>query len=100
MLATDAESNRVVVGTREELAIDPRPGARGDPAPPGRAGRPRRACATTRGRCACELAPVGAGDHDELELELAEPAYGVAPGQTACLLDGDLVVGRGDDRLT
>ena len=25
----------------------------------------------------------------ELGLELAEPAYGVAPGQTACLLDGD-----------
>ena len=27
-------------------------------------------------------------------LQLDEPAYGVAPGQTACLLDGDLVVGR------
>ena len=29
-----------------------------------------------------------------LELELAEPAYGVAPGQTACLMAGDLVVGQ------
>ena len=27
-------------------------------------------------------------------LELAEPAYGVAPGQTACLMDGELVVGH------
>jgi tRNA-specific 2-thiouridylase len=37
---------------------------------------------------------VDAGEHDALELELDEPAYGVAPGQTACLLAGDLVVGR------
>ena len=32
---------------------------------------------------------------DDLVVRLAEPAYGVAPGQTACLLDGDLVVGHG-----
>ena len=41
--------------------------------------------------CALE-AP--AGQHPELWLELEEAAYGVAPGQTACLLDGDLVVGH------
>ena len=35
-----------------------------------------------------------AGRHAELWLELAEPAYGVAPGQTACLMDGDFVVGH------
>jgi tRNA-specific 2-thiouridylase len=35
-----------------------------------------------------------AGRHPELWLELAEPAYGVAPGQTACLMDGDFVVGH------
>jgi tRNA-specific 2-thiouridylase len=35
-----------------------------------------------------------AGRHDELWLELAEPAYGVAPGQTACLMDGAMVVGH------
>ena len=29
-----------------------------------------------------------------LWLELAEPAYGVAPGQTACLMDGAMVVGH------
>jgi tRNA-specific 2-thiouridylase len=44
---------------------------------------------------ACSIASQGAaGEYAELELELAEPAFGVAPGQTACLLDGDLVVGR------
>ena len=46
------------------------------------------------GSIACRVAQAGPGEHPELELELAEPAYGVAPGQTACLLDGDLVVGR------
>ena len=32
---------------------------------------------------------------DGLELELDEPAYGVAPGQAAVLYDGDAVVGAG-----
>jgi tRNA-specific 2-thiouridylase len=41
--------------------------------------------------CAVEGA---AGRHPELWLDLAEPAYGVAPGQTACLMDGDFVVGH------
>ena len=93
MLATDAGSNRVTVGSRESL----RPSAcasRRDPASPGRPRRPACACATTRARSPASCPTVGAGEHDELELELAEPAYGVAPGQTACLLAGDLVVGR------
>ena len=34
-----------------------------------------------------------AGDHPRLSLALGEPVEGVAPGQTACLLAGDLVVG-------
>jgi hypothetical protein len=28
-----------------------------------------------------------------LTLELKEPAHGVAPGQTACLMRGDAVIG-------
>jgi tRNA-uridine 2-sulfurtransferase len=28
-------------------------------------------------------------------VELAEPVDGAAPGQVACLMDGDLVVGHG-----
>jgi tRNA-specific 2-thiouridylase len=43
----------------------------------------------------CSLPPLPAGAHDRLEVGLAEPAYAVAPGQTACLLSGDLVVGAG-----
>ena len=36
-----------------------------------------------------------AGRHQTLAIELAEPVDGAAPGQLACLLDGDLVVGWG-----
>ena len=64
-----------------------------------------RCCfATATASTGCKLRyrsrPIGcavagaAGRHPELCLELAEPAYGVAPGQTACLMDGELVVGH------
>ena len=36
-----------------------------------------------------------AGRHRELSLQLDEPVDGAAPGQLACLMDGDLVVGWG-----
>jgi tRNA-specific 2-thiouridylase len=39
---------------------------------------------------ACTGRDTGAG----LELALAAPAYGVAPGQLACLMDGELIVGH------
>jgi tRNA-uridine 2-sulfurtransferase len=35
------------------------------------------------------------GTHARLAIELAEPVDGAAPGQLACLMDGDLVVGWG-----
>ena len=35
------------------------------------------------------------GLHARLAIELAEPVDGAAPGQLACLMDGDLVVGWG-----
>jgi tRNA U34 2-thiouridine synthase MnmA/TrmU len=36
-----------------------------------------------------------AGAHATLRLDLAEPVDGAAPGQLACLMDGDVVVGWG-----
>jgi tRNA-specific 2-thiouridylase len=93
VLATDAEANRVVVGSREELATR-RVRVRGATLhrPGGRVDRVRL---RYHGQAfACELAGIPAGEHDELEIELAEPAHGVAPGQTACLMSGDTVVGR------
>jgi tRNA-specific 2-thiouridylase len=42
----------------------------------------------------CRVAgDVPAGRHARLELELGDEVHGVAPGQTACLLRGDAVVG-------
>jgi tRNA-uridine 2-sulfurtransferase len=94
VLATDAEANRVVVGSREELAtrhvVVRRATLRRD------GSRVDRVKLRYRSRpLACAVSPVAPGDHPELEIALAEPAYGVAPGQTACLMDGDLVVGHG-----
>ncbi len=93
VLGTEAATNTVVVGSREELATQRvrvreatlhRPGCRVD-----------RVLLRYHSRALeCELPAVGPGRHPELEIELAEPAYGVAPGQSACLLAGDLVVGR------
>ncbi len=94
VLDTDAASNRVVVGPREELARTTvrlagvtlhRPGGRVD----------RVKLRYRSHPIACSLAPVPAGRHQRLDVDLEDAAYGVAPGQTACLMDGDLVVGRG-----
>ena len=90
---TDAALNRVVVGRKDDLArttVRLR-GARLH-RDSGRAGSVRLRYHAHAIPCRVESA--GPGEHAELELELAEPAYGVAPGQTACLYDGDLVIGR------
>jgi tRNA-uridine 2-sulfurtransferase len=94
VLATDAASNRVTVGAREELAT--RRVRLGDATlhrPGGRVDRVKLRYHSPA--IGCSVGPVPAGVHERLEIELAEPASGVAPGQTACLMDGDLVVGRG-----
>jgi tRNA U34 2-thiouridine synthase MnmA/TrmU len=35
------------------------------------------------------------GRHTKLTLDLEQPVDGAAPGQLACLMDGDLVIGWG-----
>jgi tRNA-uridine 2-sulfurtransferase len=95
VLDKDAASGRVTVGRREQLATTRvrvrsarlhRPGARVDrvklryrsqPLPATLAGAP------------------AAGRHRELTVDLRDPVDGAAPGQLACLMDGDLVVGWG-----
>ncbi len=90
MLGKDARSNRVVVGPRAELgtrtvAAEPavlhRGAARADSV------RLRYGAA----RVPCSVAAEPARVRIDLEREVAAPA----PGQTACLMDGDLVVGWG-----
>jgi tRNA-specific 2-thiouridylase len=92
VLATDPAANRVVVGSREELAtrrvrvrdaLLHRDGERVDRVKLRYRSKP----------IACKV-EAAAGRHAELSVDLAQAAYGVAPGQTACFMDGELVVGR------
>jgi tRNA-specific 2-thiouridylase len=97
VLETDAGSNRVVVGTREQLerrrvvvrdAVLYRDGGRIDRVKLRYRSRPLP--------CTVEAASArpGRGRHSELVVRLDEPALAVAPGQTASLMDGESVVGH------
>jgi len=95
VLATDAADNRVTVGPRAALAAHGvtvrgarlhRAGAEVDAVKLRYRSRP----------LACRVAgDPGPGAHRRLELELLDPIDGAAPGQTAALLRGDVVVGYG-----
>lgn len=95
VLATDHASNTVIVGSRGELltttvhvreAVLHRDGDRVD------AIKVRYRGARLRCRLA---APAGAGEYPAIEVILLEPAERTAPGQIACLYDGDRIVGHG-----
>jgi tRNA-specific 2-thiouridylase len=92
VLETDANTNQVVAGGRDELATRSvrirgtrlhRPAERVDGV--------RLRSHSPRRECRVEVD----GDPSEALVALSEPVDGVAPGQVACLLDGDLVVGYG-----
>lgn len=94
VLRKEASSNRVWVGPRERLATQRvalrdarlhRDGAQVD-------GVKLRYRSAPVG-CRLEGA-AGAGEHGDLTLALEHAVDGVAPGQTACLLAGDRVVGH------
>jgi tRNA-uridine 2-sulfurtransferase len=95
VLDKDAASGRVTVGRREQLATTRvrvrsarlhRSGARVDRVKLRYRSRPLPA--TLAGDPAV-------GSHRELTVDLHEPVDGAAPGQLACLMDGELVVGWG-----
>jgi tRNA-specific 2-thiouridylase len=95
VLEKDAAANRVIVGPSQALATGRvrlrgarlhRPGSRVDRVKLRYKSRPLPA------RLGAELGP---GLHRELTVELTEPMSGAAPGQLACLMDGDVVVGWG-----
>jgi tRNA-specific 2-thiouridylase len=95
VLGTDHASNTVTVGLRDELLTRTvrvrdmtlhRDGERVD------AIKVRYRGA----RLPCRLAASAeAGEHAALEVELRDPAERTAPGQIACLYEGDLIVGHG-----
>jgi tRNA-specific 2-thiouridylase len=95
VLLTDHASNTVTVGARDELLTRTicvrdttlqRDGARVD-ALKVRYRGPRLRCHLVDG--------AEAGEHPAIELTLLEPAERTAPGQVACLYDGDRIVGHG-----
>ena len=95
VLHKDAQSARVTVGTRAELSTDRvavraarlhRDGSRVNQVKLRYRQRPLSASVA---------GDPGEGRHRSLSVELAEPVDGAAPGQLACLMDGDLVVGWG-----
>jgi len=93
VLRTDAAANRVVAGTRAELQTRTVPvrGARlhRDGARVDRVKLRYRA----KPLPARLLGAPAAGSHRTLQIALEQPVDGAAPGQTACLMDGDVVIG-------
>jgi tRNA-specific 2-thiouridylase len=94
VLATDAASNTVTVGTREELATGTvrirdavlhRDGEQVDAVRLRYHSRTIPAAVTT----------ARMGSHPSLDVALKEPFAGAAPGQTAVLLAGGAIVGHG-----
>jgi tRNA-uridine 2-sulfurtransferase len=95
VLKKDARRNRVVVGPRaalltEEVSLQPvelhRPG--GEVAAVRlRYHAPPVPCSPAQG--------LPRGRHEGLDLRLERPVSAAAPGQTGCLMSGELVVGWG-----
>ena len=84
VIATDADQNTVTVGPRDALAT------KHVPLRDTVLHRPRFDHVRLRYR----QQPLRCSTLRDDVLELDEPAYGVAPGQLACLMDGELVVGH------
>ncbi|MFL5907482.1 MAG: tRNA 2-thiouridine(34) synthase MnmA, partial [Solirubrobacterales bacterium] len=92
VLGTDAAANRVIAGGRDELATR-RVRIRGATLhrAADRVDGVRLRYHSPKRSCRLELD----GQRREATIALADPVDGAAPGQVACLLDGDLVVGHG-----
>ncbi len=95
VLDKDPASRRVTVGDRAQLRRD---------RIPVRSARLHRSASRvdrvklryrSRALSARVLGDLTAGRHATLALALQEPVDGAAPGQLACLMDGELVVGWG-----
>jgi tRNA-specific 2-thiouridylase len=95
VLGKDAASNRVTVGPHEQLlARRVRLRAARLHLDGHRVNRVKLRYRSEPLTARLEGAPT-AGRHRELTVELDSPTAGAAPGQLACLMDGDLVVGWG-----
>jgi tRNA-specific 2-thiouridylase len=94
VLATDAATNTVTVGTRAEL--EKRSVRVRDAVLHRDAGEVDAVKLRYRSRALpATVSAAGRGRHPSLEVELGEAFPGVAPGQTAVLMAGERVVGHG-----
>jgi tRNA-specific 2-thiouridylase len=95
VLATDPATNTVTVGGREDLRT--RRVAVRDATLHRTSAVVDRVKLRYRSRALpCRVrGAVEPGGHPRLELELAEPVLGAAPGQAACLMAGETIVGHG-----
>jgi tRNA-specific 2-thiouridylase len=96
VLDKDAGSNRVIVGPRRALQTASVPVRHVRLHREG--GRVDRVKLRYRSRpimCAIADEQHDPGRHAALTLDLEQPVDGAAPGQLACLMDGDLVIGWG-----
>jgi tRNA-uridine 2-sulfurtransferase len=95
VLGTDAAKNRVIVGGREQLAV--REVTVGPATLYRDGGRVDRVKLRYRSEpVPCSVSgKLSAGRHESLTVVLEEPVYGAAAGQTACLLEGERVLGHG-----
>jgi tRNA-specific 2-thiouridylase len=84
VLATDADANTVTIGPREALAT--KTVALRDTV--------LHQAGFDRVRLRYRQKPLRCSTLRDGALQLDEPAYGVAPGQLACLMDGEVVVGH------
>jgi tRNA-specific 2-thiouridylase len=92
VVRTDAATNTVTAGTRDELSTR-RLRIRGTRLhrPADRVDGVRLRSHAPRRECRVEVN----GDPTEAIVALGEPVDRAAPGQVACLMDGDLIVGHG-----
>jgi tRNA-specific 2-thiouridylase len=89
--ATDAATNTVVVGRRSELAVCR---VEVHPATLYRDG-PRVNGVKLRYRSSAIPCRIASEGERGVVVELADTVHGIAPGQTACFMEGDRVVGYG-----
>jgi tRNA-specific 2-thiouridylase len=94
VLATDAATNTVTVGTRAELetrTVQVRDAVLHRDATAVDAVKLRYRSRTLP----ATVSATGRGRHSSLEIDLGEPFAGAAPGQTAVLMAGERIVGHG-----
>jgi tRNA-specific 2-thiouridylase len=92
----EADTRRVVIGTREELARRELTAARANwLVAPWPAGEKRRVQVKIRYRSLPQYAAVELLANDRFRVVFDEPCFGIAPGQAAVCYDGDLVLGGG-----